>query len=70
MGAKADIYRIIRDLADQGITILLISSELPELLMMSDRIVVMHNGTVSGVVSKEEFSQERVMRFATGQINA
>lgn len=70
VGAKADIYRIIRDLADQGITILLISSELPELLMMSDRIVVMHNGTVSGVVSKEEFSQERVMRFATGQINA
>ena len=70
VGAKADIYRIIRDLADQGITILLISSELPELLLMSDRIVVMHNGTVSGVVSKEEFSQERVMRFATGQINA
>ncbi len=67
VGAKAEIYKIIRDLAKSGITILLISSELPELLMMSDRIVVMSMGKVNGIIEPQDYSEENVMMFATGQ---
>ncbi len=67
VGAKAEIYGIIRDLADQGITILLISSELPELLMLSDRIVVMSMGKISGIVEPQDYSEENIMMHATGQ---
>ena len=67
VGAKAEIYGIIRDLADQGITILLISSELPELLMLSDRVVVMSMGRVSGIVEPQDYSEENIMMHATGQ---
>ncbi len=67
VGAKAEIYRIIRNLAKQGITILLISSELPELLMLSDRIVVMSMGSITGIIEPHEYSEENVMLFATGQ---
>lgn len=67
VGAKAEIYGIIRDLAKQGITILLISSELPELLMLSDRIVVMSMGKVNGIVEPNDYSEENIMLFATGR---
>lgn len=67
VGAKAEIYGIIRDLADQGITILLISSELPELLMLSDRIVVMNMGKISGIIEPQDYSEENIMMYATGQ---
>ncbi|MDO4343536.1 MAG: sugar ABC transporter ATP-binding protein [Eubacteriales bacterium] len=64
IGAKEDIYRIIRTLAASGTTILLISSEMQELIRLSDRIVVMREGKISGVLEKEEISQDSIMHFA------
>ena len=52
MGAKADIYQLVRNLAEKGISIMLISSELPEILTMSDRVVVMHEGRVTGILDR------------------
>ena len=62
---KADIYRLIDNLTEQGLTIMLVSSELPELINMSDRIVVMSRGYTTGILAKEEFSQEKIMTYAT-----
>jgi ribose transport system ATP-binding protein len=53
-------------LAEQGVAIIMISSELPEVLGMSDRILVMHEGKITGEVSREEATQERIMLLATG----
>ena len=66
VGAKAEIYRIIAELAESGVGVIMISSELPEILQMSDRVVVMSYGRLAGVVPKEEISQEKIMRLATG----
>jgi ABC-type sugar transport system ATPase subunit len=66
IGAKADIYQLIRDLARQGISILLISSELPEILTMSDRVVVMHEGRVTGILEREQCDENTIMRYAAG----
>lgn len=65
VGAKYEIYTIIADLAKQGKSIIMISSELPELIGMSDRVLVMCNGKVSGEVSKEDATQENIMSLAT-----
>ncbi len=65
VGAKAEIYKLLRGLADQGKAIVMISSELPEILRMSDRIVVMCEGRITGVLSSQEASQERIMQLAT-----
>jgi L-arabinose transport system ATP-binding protein len=64
VGAKAEIYSIISDLAAEGMAILVISSELPELLGLSDRIVVMRDGRVSGTLARDEASEERVLTLA------
>jgi rhamnose transport system ATP-binding protein len=64
VGAKAEIYRLIRQLAGQGMATLLISSELPEILAMSDRILVMRNGSISGELSREEATQEKILELA------
>ncbi|MEE8886162.1 MAG: sugar ABC transporter ATP-binding protein [Eubacteriales bacterium] len=66
IGAKKEIYNIINDLAGQGVAIVMVSSELPEVLGMSDRIMVVHEGRVAGFVSREEATQENVMVLATG----
>ncbi|MGE5603413.1 MAG: D-xylose ABC transporter ATP-binding protein, partial [Nitrososphaerales archaeon] len=66
VGAKADIYELMRDLAAQGIGIILISSELPEILKMSDRIVVMHEGRITGVLDAKDATEDLVMAYATG----
>lgn len=66
VGAKQEIYRLMNELAKQGMSIIMISSELEELLGMSDRIIVLHEGRRSGELRREEFSQERVMRLASG----
>jgi len=66
VGAKSEIYRLIDDLAKEGKAILLISSELEEVLSMSDRIVVMREGRVTGEFKREEATQENVMTAATG----
>ncbi len=68
IGAKAEVHHLMNELAHQGIAILMISSELPEVLAMSDRILVMREGHMMGEFSREEATQEKVMAAAVGQI--
>lgn len=65
VGAKYEIYSIMIDLANQGKTIIMISSEMPELLGISDRIMVMCEGRLSGILDREEANQEKIMELAT-----
>ncbi len=65
VGAKSEIWHLMRELADQGTAILMISSELPEVIGMSDRIVVMHRGRIAGVLHSEQATEEEVMMLAT-----
>jgi ABC-type sugar transport system ATPase subunit len=67
VGAKQEIYQIMRDVAGAGAGVIMISSELPEILRMSDRIMVMHEGEVAGFLEPEEATQERIMTLATGE---
>ncbi|HHW00238.1 MAG TPA: sugar ABC transporter ATP-binding protein [Clostridiaceae bacterium] len=69
VGAKSEIYEIINNLASEGVGIVLISSELPEVLTLADRILVMHNGRITGELSREEADQEIIMEYATNQLN-
>ncbi|MBM3494135.1 MAG: sugar ABC transporter ATP-binding protein [Armatimonadetes bacterium] len=66
VGAKTEIYQLMNDLAAKGVGILMISSELPEVLGMSDRILVMHEGRIAGELPAAEATQERLMHLATG----
>ena len=68
IGAKAEVHRLISQLASEGMAILMISSELPEVLAMSDRIVVMHEGRVTDIVGRADADQERIMVGAMGQV--
>lgn len=64
VGAKAEIYQLMRRLSEQGKSIIMISSEMPELIGMCDRIIVMQNGGITGELDKDEFSQERILELA------
>jgi inositol transport system ATP-binding protein len=66
VGAKSEIHRLMSLLAQQGKAIIMVSSEMPEVLGMSDRVVVMHEGSVSGIVDRAEATQEVIMQLATG----
>ncbi|MFZ1284397.1 MAG: sugar ABC transporter ATP-binding protein [Propionicimonas sp.] len=66
VGAKSEIHRLMSMLAQQGKAIIMVSSEMPEVLGMSDRVVVMHEGRVSGVVDRADATQETIMQLATG----
>jgi ribose transport system ATP-binding protein len=66
VGSKAEIYELIRGLAERGVAILLVSSELEEILHLADRILVMHRGRISGELSREEATEELIMQLATG----
>ena len=66
VGAKAEIHRLMGELAGRGLAILMISSELPEILGMSDRIAVMHGGTVVGTLDRAEATQETILELALG----
>ncbi|MBG9816127.1 sugar ABC transporter ATP-binding protein [Bacillus safensis] len=66
VGAKREIYQLMNELTDRGVAILMVSSELPEILGMSDRVLVIHEGTISGELDKTEATQERIMTLATG----
>jgi rhamnose transport system ATP-binding protein len=66
VGAKAEIHRIMSNLASKGMAIIMISSELPEILGMSDRIAVMHGGTLTGILNRAEATQENVLALALG----
>jgi ribose transport system ATP-binding protein len=66
VGAKAEIYQLMRDLAEKGVAIMMISSDMEEILSESDRIVVMHEGKITGVLNRDEASEEAVMKLAVG----
>ncbi len=66
VGAKSEIHALMTELAKQGVAILMISSELPEILGMSDRIAVMHGGTIFGVLDRQEATQQKILALALG----
>ena len=66
IGAKKEIYSVINEMAAKGVAIIMVSSELPEVLGMSDRIMVVREGEVRGIIGKEEANQQNVMTLATG----
>ncbi|MBT2729780.1 sugar ABC transporter ATP-binding protein, partial [Bacillus sp. ISL-75] len=65
IGAKTEIHKIVSKLAENGLAVLMISSELPEVLGVSDRILVMCEGRLTGELSREEATQEKIMYLAT-----
>lgn len=66
VGAKAELFELVGDLAAEGRAIVLISSYLPELLNMCDRILVMREGRIAGELARSEFSEEAIIALATG----
>jgi ABC-type sugar transport system ATPase subunit len=66
IGAKQEIYRLMEELASRGVAVLFVSSDLEEILGMSDRTLVLHEGRLSGELSRAELSEEAVMQLATG----
>ncbi|EJW15760.1 sugar ABC transporter ATP-binding protein [Paenibacillus alvei] len=66
VGAKREIYQLMNELTGHGVAIIMVSSELPEVLGMSDRIVVVHEGRITGELNKAEATQEKIMTLATG----
>jgi ABC-type sugar transport system ATPase subunit len=65
VGARAEIYKIVGQMARQGVAVIMVSSELPEVLGLSDRVLVMCGGRVTGEFSRDESTQERIMAAAT-----
>jgi len=64
VGSKSEIHSLMVDFAEQGLAIIMISSELPEILGISDRIAVMHAGRISGVLTRQEATQEKILSLA------
>lgn len=69
IGAKQEIYKIIDELSKQGITVICISSEMAEVLAISDRVIVMHEGRITGTLKNEGLTQDTIMKYASNQIN-
>ncbi len=69
VGAKAEIYTIINDLAKRGLAVILISSEMPEVMNMSDRMMIMNEGHITGELDHTEYSQELILKYAMGVAN-
>jgi ribose transport system ATP-binding protein len=67
VGAKNEIYQLMRGLADHGVAIIMISSDMEEVIGVSDRVAVMHEGRISGVLERADFSEYNVLRLAIGQ---
>ncbi len=65
VGAKAEIYKLMNEMAKEGISIIMVSSELPEILAMSDRVAVMAEGELTAVLERDEVSEEKIMHYAT-----
>jgi rhamnose transport system ATP-binding protein len=70
VGTKAEVHRLMSELAAQGLAVLMISSELPEVLGMADRVLVMHEGRLVRELTRDEADEESVVRAATGQLEA
>jgi len=66
VGAKSEIYQLMNELTKRGVGIIMISSELPEVQGMSDRVLVMREGTIVGELARAEASEEAIMRYAVG----
>lgn len=66
IGAKSEIYNIIKKLSEEGISIIMVSSELPEVLKLSNRIIIMHEGKMQAIIPAGDATQEKIMHFATG----
>ena len=69
VGAKAEIYQLMRRLAESGVAIIMISSDMEEILGESDRVAVMHEGAITGVLERQECSEEAIMKLAVGHKN-
>jgi ribose transport system ATP-binding protein len=67
IGAKGEIYRLMRELAEAGVAIIMISSDMEEVLGVSDRIAAMHEGAIAGILERDEFSEEAVMNLCVGK---
>ncbi|MEX6508156.1 sugar ABC transporter ATP-binding protein [Jiella sp. M17.18] len=67
IGAKSEIYRLMRGLADEGVAVLMISSDMEEVIGVSDRIAVMHEGRIAGILDRKQFSEENVLLLAVGK---
>ena len=68
VGAKSEIHALISQLAGEGKAIIMISSEMPEVLGMSDRVLVMHEGEMTGILDRSEATSDLIMKFATGKV--
>jgi rhamnose transport system ATP-binding protein len=68
VGSKSEIHGLMMDLAERGLAIIMISSELPEILGMSDRIAVMHQGTIAGTLTREEATPQKILSLALGHV--
>ncbi len=68
VGAKHEIYALMRALADRGVAILMISSDMEEVIGVSDRIAVMHEGAISGILARDRFSEENILSLAVGRV--
>ena len=67
VGAKAEIYRLMRGLADRGVVVIMISSDMEEILNVSDRVAVMHEGQIAGVLDRTSCTEEHIMQLAVGR---
>ena len=70
IGAKQEIYRLMEELAQRGVAVLFVSSEMEEILSMSDRVIVMHEGRLTGELSRDELSEQAIMNLATGHVES
>ena len=66
VGSKSEIYNLIRRLANEGLAVIMISSEMEEILGLSDRVLVVHEGHQEGILGRDEAGEESIMRLATG----
>ena len=66
VGAKIEIYNIINKLAEEGVAIIMISSEMPEIIGMCDRVIVMRQGMITGEVDKESLSEQELINYSMG----
>jgi len=66
VGAKREIHNLLRSLSEQGVGVIIVSSELPEIIGVADRIAVMHEGRLAGFLQGEQVSEENIMKLASG----
>ena len=69
VGAKQEMYELIRNLSEQGKSIIMISSEMEEVIGLSDRVIILHEGRMSGELAREDLNQEKILKFASGQLS-